>query len=174
MTNAYVVDTNVAVVASERSPQAPARCVIACIDALSRIQSGNLVVLDRSHLILDEYRRNLSPSGQPGVGDMFFKWIWQNQGNPACCEWVDIHKKQTIEEDFDEFPSDPELSRFDLSDRKFVAAARASPSSPSVMNAVDSDWWTFRSVLSRYGVQVEFLCPDQFDAESGPRVGRSR
>jgi len=106
--------------------------------------------------------KKLSFSGQPGPGDAFFKWVWQNQQNPILCELVTIHPSVQGGDDFDEYPDNPELSEFDPTDRKFVAAARASKSSPPILNAVDSDWWNFRDVLHRHGLKIEFLCPGQF------------
>jgi len=158
--NVAVVDTNVPVVANGKSRQAGPSCVTACIQALSAIQQhGKLVVDDRMY-ILSEYMKNLSFSGQPGFGDAFFKWVFDNQANESCCERVAIHPKDN--DNFNEFPEDPELKGFDRSDRKFVAAARASASSPPILNAVDSDWWNFRDVLHRHGLKIEFLCPEQF------------
>jgi hypothetical protein len=165
MKKAVVVDTNVAVVANGHSRQAPRQCMEACVEALIRIQSSERVVFDQGYRIIDEYRDNLSPSGQPGLGDAFFKWIWQNQANPECCEVVVIHARPGSVDDYEEFPDDPELAGFDPSDRKFVAVARVSPLSPPVMNATDSDWWDYREVLARHGVQVEFLCPDLFPSK---------
>jgi hypothetical protein len=160
--SAFVVDTNVAIVASRRAPQAALACVLACVDALEQIKSKDIVVLDDEHRILNEYRVNLSLSGQPGVGDAFFKWVWQNQGNVERCERVAIHPCQTSREDYREFPADPALHDFDPSDRKFVAVALGSKNSPEVLNAVDPDWWEHRSALKRCGVRIRFLCPAQF------------
>jgi hypothetical protein len=158
---ALVVDTNVPVVANGRTPQAGPACVLACIDALDDLRLHNRVVLDSLGRILQEYRNNLSASGQPGVGDAFFKWVWQNQANTTHCETVEIHPRRNGE-DYEEFPDDPELARFDRSDRKFVAVALASRLNPPIYNAVDSDWWDFRDALAAHGVTVRFLCPNQF------------
>ena len=76
---AFVVDVNVAKVANQESPQADIECVAACVAQLAAITSGGLIVLDDEMLILNEYRRNLRPAGQPGVGDAFMKWLWENQ-----------------------------------------------------------------------------------------------
>src|SRR5207245_8723519 len=73
--------------------------------------------------------------------------------------------------DFAEFPRDPALEGFDLSDRKFVAVARASRHSPTVLNAVDSDWRIYEEPLKRHGVEVEFLCPHLVSIEGGVRCG---
>ena len=115
------------------------------------------IVLDEGNRILSEYGVNLRSDGQPGVGDAFLKWVYTYQWNSKRCDRVRI----TPTEDgssFAEFPHDRELTGFDLSDRMFVAAARAHPDSPPILNAVDTDWWIFRNALGRNGVTVEFLC----------------
>jgi hypothetical protein len=160
--NAFAVDTNVAIVASRRAPQASPGCVVACVDALEQIKNKGMVLLDDQHRILNEYRANLSLSGQPGVGDAFFKWVWQNQANAERCERVEIHPRGTGREDYQEFPTDPALHDFDPSDRKFVAVALSSRNYPEVLNAVDSHWWEHQLALRRCGVRVRFLCPEQF------------
>ena len=115
------------------------------------------IVLDEGYRILSEYQDNLRSDGQPGAGDAFLKWVYDNQWNPQRCDRV--HITPTDEgTSFVEFPNDPDLTGFDLSDRMFVAAARAHPDSPPILNAVDTDWWIFRNALRRNGVTVEFLC----------------
>jgi hypothetical protein len=152
------MDTNVAVVANGRTPQASADCASACIDALLHIREACRLLLDGEGLILEEYRRRLNPSGQPGLGDAFFKWLWNNQGNENHCRRFDI----TPDDDrgFVEFPDDPELEQFDKSDRKFVAVALASGEDPTVLNASDTDWRDYVVALRRHGVEVTFLCPE--------------
>jgi len=118
-----------------------------------------LIALDDEMHILQEYSNNLSISGQPGPGDFFMQWVWDNQANPQHCEKVHITPKDEGGEDYEEFPQDPELGGFDRSDRKFVAVARASAYAPRILNATDTDWWHYRAILARHGVVVEFLCP---------------
>ena len=86
------------------------------------------------------------------------KWVFDNQANPAHCETVAITRTADDFENFAEFPDDPELALFDFSDRKFVAVALCSEHSPSVLNAVDSDWAHASEALERNGVKIEFLC----------------
>jgi hypothetical protein len=160
--NAFVVDTNVAIVASCRAQQAKPACVLACVDALEHVAKNGKVILDDQDRILGEYRKSLSPSGQPGLGDVFFKWVWQNRANIERCERVTIHPRGNSGEDYSEFPSDPSLCKFDRSDRKFVAVALGSKNDPEVLNAVDPDWWEHRTELRRCGVRIRFLCPGQF------------
>ena len=153
-----VVDTNVAVAANLQTRQTSEVCIESCIDALRDARGEACLLLDGDGLILSEYQKNLSLSGQPGVGDAFFKWLWDNQGSEAHCRKVPI----TPHDDrvFEEFPDDPELAQFDRNDRKFVAVARASSNHPTVINATDTDWWIYRKALKRSGVMVSFLCPE--------------
>jgi hypothetical protein len=133
---------------------------MACIDELLIAQSQHLVLLDDRGFILDEYRRCLSPSGQPGPGDAFFKWLWNNQANPNHCRKVPVTPLDSGDTDFLEFPDDPELAGFDRSDRKFVATVISDGGGASVINASDTDWSIFREPLERNGVHVRFICPE--------------
>jgi len=157
--NAFVVDTNVPVVANGKSEQADPDCVIACIDRLGAIVANGIVVLDDTMQILHEYMSNLSMSGQPGAGDAFMKWVWSIQADEGRCERVCLRPRSLESDDFSEFPDDVDLGTFDRSDRKFVAVALASRKRPIVLNAVDSDWARSYRVLARYGIEVSFLCP---------------
>ena len=143
-----MVDTNVAVVANGRDGNYDPRCRRACIDALDQLMGRGQTVLDRDRSILDEYQRNLRERGQPGVGDAFLKFLLVNQTNNRRVKFVALNR--------DSFPDDPELSAFDLNDRKFAAAARVARA--PVLNAVDSDWWHHHQALKRHGIEVRFLC----------------
>ncbi len=151
-----VVDTNVLVVANNKAQQASAQCVVNCIKRLQTIQTSEVLVLDDCWRILNEYKKQADESGQPGVGDTFLKLVLKRAIN---CQYVTITPDDGT---FKEFPKDPELEGFDPSDRKFVAVALTHPECPPIYNAVDSDWQLFQDALKAAGVQVEFLCPDQF------------
>jgi hypothetical protein len=157
--SAFVIDTNVPVVANGKSKQADDKCVIACIEALSQVIDGGIVVLDSLGLVLQEYMDNLRLSGQPGPGDIFMKWVFQNQAVVERCEQVQITPCLDGGVDFEEFPRDADLRDFDRDDRKFVAVALASSKKPAILNAVDSDWAIHHAALNRNGVKIEFLCP---------------
>lgn len=161
--NAYVVDTNVPIVANGRTAQASAECVLRCISALDDARNG-ITCLDSLGLILREYMNNLSMSGQPGVGDAFMKWVFENQANENHCEQVSVTLLDRVEQEFEEFPDDSDLVDFDRSDRKFVAVAVASRHSPAILNATDSDWWESREALEQCGIEVVFVCDDQFSS----------
>ncbi|MFN7733844.1 MAG: hypothetical protein ACK5OB_18245, partial [Pirellula sp.] len=82
--------------------------------------------------------------------------------NADFCEIVDITPSDKSGSSFTEFPDAPELTKFDRSDRKFVAVALKSGKKTPILNAVDSDWWAFRNTLAQHGVHLEFVCPGQF------------
>jgi hypothetical protein len=133
--------------------------VDACIDALiSVISSGGLVV-DVGDEIVGEYVSTLGHAGKPGVGRAFVKWAWDHRFNAAKVKRVSITRATNGGlRRYEEFPDIEDLSRFDPKDQKFVAVALASGDSPSVLNAVDSDWWNHHAALQAAGVTVEFLC----------------
>ncbi len=73
----YVVDTNVAIAANGENTHADIGCQYACVvflQSLAKHGSRDAVAIDSLELILREYQLHLSYSGQPGVGDMFFKF----------------------------------------------------------------------------------------------------
>lgn len=153
-----VIDTNVPVVANGKHEKASDSCIASCIRALLEAQT-DVVLVDDSYEIFDEYRRYLSYAGQPGVGDAFFKWLWNNQANPKHCRQVAV-TRISDKRGYEEFPDVPELIKFDPSDRKFVAVALASGENPHILNATDSDWWEHRDALQRCSVHIRYLCPD--------------
>lgn len=152
-----VIDTNVLVVANGANAQAGPRCQLACIDALLSAREQGAAI-DDAQRILTEYRAYCSYSGQPGVGDAFFRWLWNQQGNPQKCRTVTITPHD--ERGFVEFPDDERLAGFDPSDRKFAAVAKTAGDAPPVLNATDTDWWEAREALAEHGVSVDFLCPE--------------
>ena len=146
-------------VANGKAEQAGWECEAACIRALIQVQAERLTLLDDKGLIIKEYSKKLSHSGQPGLGDAFFKWLHENQANPQHCQTVPV----TVHADrgFTEFPDEPRLEKFDKDDRMFVAVALARGAGPQVLNAVDRrSWWVHRKALKENGVNVVFLCPE--------------
>jgi hypothetical protein len=161
MRSAVVMDTNVAVVANGHAPQAGFACVRSCIRTLLHLRAERRLLIDRTGLILREYRTYLSPTGQPGVGDAFFKWLWNNQANPQLCRQIPLTPLDEDHRRFVEFPDDPDLASFDPSDQKFVAVALASEEQPPILQAVDSKKWRlYQDALIRHHVQVQFICPE--------------
>ena len=156
--NAKVIDTNVLIVANGKSVQASLECCLRCIETLQEA-TRQLVVIDDAFYILKEYMKEVNPSGQPGAGDEFLRWILRNQGTPTSCEIVTL--TPNTRNSFQEFPNDLNLADFDASDHKFVAVANASINAPIISNAVDSDWWIHDEILKRNGIQVMYICEEQ-------------
>ena len=150
----YVVDTNVAIAANARDTHADLACQKACVSSLSSLVKREVVAIDDEHLIIDEYRRHLHHSGMPGVGDMFFKHVFNNQYQPTRIHRVKISRVEDDERGFEELPP----NAFDRSDRKFLAVAVVA--NATVVNATDSDWNESAALMSSLGVQVRQLCPN--------------
>jgi len=159
MKASVIVDTNVPITANGQAEHASPACQLACIASLRMIQAQRRISVDQSGLILQEYRRHLSPNGQPGLGDAFFKWLWNNQANPQVCVLVPI-TPTADSRDFAEFPDDPALERFDRSDRKFVAVAYEHPDHPPIYYAIERGWYNYQAALAVHGVMVVQVCPD--------------
>lgn len=158
MKASVVIDTNVPKVANGQTPQASAECMLVCVRELEETTARRVVLIDDRGLILDEYAGQLKRRGQPGVGDAFFKWLWDRQGDEHFCRRITV--TPLLSRGFAEFPNDPALAKFDPSDRKFVATAIASAEDPDLLNAADTDWWAHRRELQKHGVRVRFLCPE--------------
>ena len=155
-----VADTNVAVVANGLSEQASEDCVETCAERLEEIMRGEVkLVLDDDWQILSEYTRNLHATGAD-VGDRFLQWTLRNWASPQRCDLVSITPINNLENEFQEFPTDPDLQDFDPDDRKFIAVALAHAEKPPILQAVDHKWLDFRDALHRNGVTVAFICEE--------------
>ena len=118
------------------------------------------MLVDDGHRLFGKYRGKLSVTGQPGPGDAWFKWLWDNRDNRRRCRQIRITRIAGSDLDFEEFPTDPNLTTFDLDDRIFVAVAVASARNPEILNAADTDWWPMRAAFARNGVRIRFLCEE--------------
>ena len=143
-------------------------CVLACVEVVEHVVKKGGLVVDSGEEIFDEYRNNLSMSGQPGVGDRFMKWVHDNQWNVQKVDRINITK---IGESYDEFPAHAGLTAFDNSDRKFVAVANAHFAKPPILQATDSKWWGWKDALEKVGITVQFLCSDYVKAKYQEKIG---
>ena len=151
-----VVDTNVLVVANGRDTHAGHQCQLATVGALRRVKDSNSLILDAGGRILAEYRKHCDHSGQPGVGDEFFRWAFDRQAGLRS-----VTLTENEERGFEEFPDDPALAGFDRDDRVFVAVSVAAGIRNLILNAVDSDYHLHRTGLKQARVLVEELCPSE-------------
>lgn len=146
------------VVANGANAQANAEpdcaCRLAAIDALTDIKDRRRLLLDAGGEILDEYRKHCSHSGQPGVGDQFFRWAHQNAAMLASVSLTPHSGRR-----YAEFPSDQALASFDHDDRVFIAVAVTGPKPNRILNAVDSDYRDHALALQQAGITVDELCP---------------
>ena len=166
-TSKIVIDTNVPKTANRATdpasiPDELVFCVQACVESIERVMKNGGVVLDSNGEIFSEYRKQLSLSGQPGLGDMFLKWLHYNQYTFPSIDQVPITKNG---ESYDEFPDHIDLVEFDISDRKFVAVANVHSDKPPILQATDSKWWGWKEGLEESGISVTFLCPDYIKAK---------
>ena len=153
-----VIDTNVACVADGLADHANQACVDACQKLLSDVFQRGGLVLDDGDAIIAEYAKRLGRAGNSGIGSAFVKWASDHRFVASCCRLVRITPlPDGGRRQFEEFPDHEALRDFDVDDHKFVAVALVA--NAPVANAVDSDWWRHRIVLTEAGVTVEFLCP---------------
>ena len=151
-----IVDTNVILVANGQHDNTSPECVRNCAKNLDDVMRSNRIALDSGYRILKEYQNKTNPRKAKGPGDAFVKWALQVCGDQNRCDQVDIHDE--YERGFKEFPSDPNLQDFDLSDRKFIAVAITHGHNPTVLQATDSKWVKYESALKSNKISVEFLC----------------
>lgn len=153
-----VIDTNVLLVANGQHLEASPTCMIACIEHLKAMKQSGTVVIDDGYRILGEYRHKTHPNQPKGTGDIFLKWLLQNQGNIQRVQQVTLH--ETEENRFAEFPDAALENLFDPPDRKFAATANAHPDKPPIWQAADCKWLDWWPTLEARGIEVKFLCPD--------------
>lgn len=155
-----VIDTNVPVTANGRNTAALPSCVVASAKSLQAVMKGGHLFIDDGGLIVREYRAHLHPSGQPGPGDVFLKWLLTNEWSGQRVSRVRLTPKREDGTDFEELPAAQDGVVYDPSDRKFLAVAAAHAEHPPVLQATDSKWWGWRESLADVGVAVHFLCPE--------------
>ncbi len=153
-----VVDTNVAMAANGRDTHASLTCQYACTEFLEGLVSSrkrSRIILDEPGLIFAEYSNHLNFKGQPGVGDMFFKYLHDHMYLGKKIRLVPITPITDETRGFNELPP----NSVDKSDRKFLAAACIAGA--AVVNALDSGWYKKADFIAELGVNVRQLCPDQ-------------
>ena len=127
---------------------------------LNRMKLENFKAWREADLIFE--KRHLTFSGMPGVGDMFFKHVFNYQYRSDRVRRVAITPSVDDRRGFEELPD----NRLDRSDRKFLAVA--SVASAVLLNATDSDWVEQNALTEALGVEVVQLCP-QYASKAGRR-----
>jgi hypothetical protein len=148
----YVVDTNVPIVANGGpNSHASIDCRASAIKFLHGVLSSGKILVDIAGDIQAEYKRHLSPRGQPGVGDRFYQAVLHSA--PRRIERIHLPKKA---DEYIDLPDALIDAGFDPSDRKFAALGKRAKA--PVANATDSDWLDHRVALEAHGIQVIFIC----------------
>jgi hypothetical protein len=167
-----VVDTNVPITANlyadpDPIPEGLDDCVLACIEAVEHVVKTGRLVIDSGDEIFDEYRRHLKLKGQPGVGDLFMKWVHDRRFSFPEEDRVAITANGSS---YNEFPSHDGLANFDDADRKFVAVANAHPKKPRILEATDSKWWGWKDALADAGINVHLVCPQYLESKYAQKM----
>lgn len=155
--SAVVIDTNVLLVANQQHQDISAECVLACAKKLLEAQQQGIIVIDDDYRIIREYSNKPNCNGTR-VGDVFLKWLLQNQANTAHVHQVTI--TETLADHFQEFPDQILQPHFDAPDRKFPSVANAHPDKPPVLQAADCKWINWQPALNAVGISVDFVCPN--------------
>ena len=150
---AFVVDTNVPIVANGCAPQADDQCRSSCVGKLGYLMEQGTVAIDDKDAILKEYINKFSRSGGRNVGDQFFIHVINHQYDEARVQRIAVTPTDDERRGFEELPE----NTFDRSDRKFLAVAVSAEA--VVLNATDSDWGEQKELMDELGVKVEQLCP---------------
>ena len=158
---AFVVDTNVAVVANGRQTHADLQCQVICVEKLRSVVADEVVTIDDEGAILQEYKSRLNFSGMPGVGDMFFKHVFNYQYRGDRVRRIAVTPSADDRRSFEELPE----NSLDRSDRKFLAVAFVA--SAVVLNATDSDWSQQSSLMDSLDVKVDQICPQHASRDAG-------
>lgn len=149
-----IIDTNVALVANHQNANVKQDCQDRCIQFLIDAKNNYVVLMDNGDEIRAEYARAIEQSRPYNLGALFLIHLYQNLYNPQRVRLVNLQK--TVNSEFADFPSTPELANFDPSDRKFAALSRNT--GVAVTNAVDSDWADSIVALNANNINVVFLC----------------
>ena len=159
-----VIDTNVLITANKVVNGHPDDDVFAypellknCVEVLHAITLSNsesYVVLDANGEIFDEYKRYMNFSGQPGVGNSFFKWLHDNRSSFPDSERITLNK---TDNGYAELPQQLLELGVDKDDMKFFAVSYAHSAKPVILQATDSKWLNWVETAMECGIEIVFL-----------------
>lgn len=151
-----IVDTNVILAANGSHADLSDECVASCITELHELKAGGVIVIDDCYRILSEYQNKTNSKKGKGPGDVFLKWLLQNNANVKHCHQVALTEHG--DDKYREFPVPDLEEAFDAPDRKFAAVANAHPQKPPILQAADCKWLNWYGDLEQVGIQVNFIC----------------
>lgn len=159
-----IVDTNVPLVAAGKHEHATVSCRRSCVDFVNSVLNGDVcLVLDEHREVLSEYRSNMYPDPNPssGLANNFLMYIISNYGIRERVQRLILSWSEDGE--YNTWPRDLELLKFDPSDRKWVALAVAFEQETGqkvpITYAIDRDWDDNQEALKRCGIKLNPLCP---------------
>ncbi|MCY4596413.1 MAG: hypothetical protein OXC19_16635 [Bryobacterales bacterium] len=155
---AFVVDSNVAIVANGCDTHADIQCQLTCVEKVRSVLQHGVVVIDDDGEILKEYGRQLKIQqkkgrGMSGVGNEFFIHLFNHQYSNHRVRRIAITKSADDRRGYDQLPE----NTLDRSDRKFLAVAVVAKA--VLLNATDSDWDEQKALIEKVGVELDQLCP---------------
>ncbi|MGU3643429.1 hypothetical protein ACLBXX_00555 [Microbacterium sp. C23T] len=140
------------IAANGRLTHADAHLSAAAARYLVELIGGTDVILeDTIGNVLNEYKNYMQFSGQPGVGDYFFRWYLQNRWDGRRVGRVELDPAQPLTQ---YLPAS--LHSFDPSDHKWIAVY-IQGSADVIVNATDSDWAESRELLLEHSIKVREL-----------------
>jgi len=158
-----IIDTNVLITANKAVKCEPdddilnyPKLIETCIISLLAVKNSknSFVTLDIDDEIFTEYKKHLNFSGQPGVGDFFFKWLHDHRWGFPSTERIALHK---TEDGYEEFPLLMKPLAIDRSDMKFFAVSNGHPDKPPILEATDSKWWHWADTAKKCGITIKFM-----------------
>jgi len=158
--NYYIVDTNIFIAANGKADQLTEADINKCKLFVASLFDNTVISLDLQGEIFKEYFDHVNRSGQPNIGDVFVKYLWDRQCDKTICEMVDIKKdKNGI---YKQLRNKSDLLKFDLNDLKFIAVHLGSKNSVIICNACDSDWAENKMLLKKHDINVYEILQDEF------------
>jgi hypothetical protein len=169
-----LLDTNVIIGAVGLESNVSVTCQRNCYSQVKQWRAAAwYLILDTDQHILSEYidrfmKHVYKPKFQGTAAEYLFRDLRTVQGAGEqfrAYPTAFVPLIRTPDGEYEAYPKDPELSDFDRSDRKFVAAALSyqtmypEGTSPEIVNATDSDWEPVSDfLLERYQVIVNTIC----------------
>jgi len=148
----YIIDTNIIIAANGETDHLTKPEKDKCKQFIASLFNNSIISFDLQGEIFYEYFKYVNRSGQPNIGDVFVKYLWDRQNNSNHCEKVDIERnKKGI---YKQFNKKEDLLDFDSNDQKFIAVHIGSKKNPVICNASDSDWENSKALLMKYNINV--------------------
>ena len=148
----FIIDTNIFIAANGMVDHLTEQEMNKCKSFVASLFDNSIISLDLQGEIFQEYFKYMSRSGQPGIGDVFVKYLWDRQNSKIHCEKVDIERnKNGI---YKQLNKKDDLLKFDLNDQKFIAVYLGSKKQPAICNASDSDWANNKVLMMKYNIRV--------------------